>query len=167
MNVVSLQNIEKSYGTRLLFRDVNITFTNEHRLGLVGINGTGKSTFLKILAGQMEADKGTIDRNGKASVYYMAQMPDFDDNATLLETILEGSHPQLQLVRDFERASRAYNALSEASTDGTVGSGESSATVDDSVTANSASASTVETSSANTTKITRQYMDLLERMDRE
>ena len=65
MNVISLQNIEKSYGTRLLFKEVNITFTTEKRLGLVGINGTGKSTFLKILAGQMEADKGTIERNGK------------------------------------------------------------------------------------------------------
>lgn len=49
MNVISLQNIEKSYGTRLLFTDVSITFTNQKRLGLVGINGTGKSTFLKIL----------------------------------------------------------------------------------------------------------------------
>lgn len=51
MNVISLQNIEKSYGTRLLFTDVSITFTNQKRLGLVGINGTGKSTFLKILTG--------------------------------------------------------------------------------------------------------------------
>ena len=48
MNVICLQNIEKSYGTRLLFTDVSITFTNQKRLGLVGINGTGKSTFLKI-----------------------------------------------------------------------------------------------------------------------
>ena len=53
MNVISLQNIEKSYGTRLLFKEVSMTFTTEKRLGLVGINGTGKSTFLKILAGQM------------------------------------------------------------------------------------------------------------------
>ena len=60
MNVICLQNIEKSYGTRLLFTDVSITFTNQKRLGLVGINGTGKSTFLKILTGQMECDKGTI-----------------------------------------------------------------------------------------------------------
>ena len=49
MNVICLQNIEKSYGTRLLFTDVSITFTNQKRLGLVGINGTGKSTFLKLL----------------------------------------------------------------------------------------------------------------------
>lgn len=61
MNVISLQNIEKSYGTRLLFKDVNITFTTEKRLGLVGINGTGKSTFLKILADQMEPIRAILN----------------------------------------------------------------------------------------------------------
>ena len=76
-----------------------MTFTTEKRLGLVGINGTGKSTFLKILAGQMEADKGTIERNGKASIHYLAQTPDFDAEATLLEAVLDGNHPRLQMVK--------------------------------------------------------------------
>ena len=45
MNVISLQGVEKSYGTRLLFKDVTMTFTDQSKLGLVGVNGTGKSTF--------------------------------------------------------------------------------------------------------------------------
>lgn len=117
MNVISLQNIEKSYGTRLLFKDVNITFTTEKRLGLVGINGTGKSTFLKILAGQMEADKGIIERNGKASIHYLAQTPDFDAESTLLEAVLDGDHPRLQMVKDFERISREYRQMQESGGD--------------------------------------------------
>ena len=117
MNVISLQNIEKSYGTRLLFKEVSMTFTTEKRLGLVGINGTGKSTFLKILAGQMEADKGTIDRNGKASIYYLAQTPDFDAEATLLEAVLDGNHPRLQMVKAFERISREYRQMQESGKD--------------------------------------------------
>ena len=117
MNVISLQNIEKSYGTRLLFKEVNITFTTEKRLGLVGINGTGKSTFLKILAGQMDADKGTIERNGKASIYYLAQTPDFDAEATLLEAVLDGNHPRLQMVKAFERISREYRQMQESGKD--------------------------------------------------
>lgn len=117
MNVISLQNIEKSYGTRLLFKDVNITFTTEKRLGLVGINGTGKSTFLKILAGQMEADKGTIEGNGKASIHYLAQTPDFDAESTLLEAVLDGDHPRLQMVKDFERISREYRQMQESGGD--------------------------------------------------
>ncbi|WP_303929512.1 ABC-F family ATP-binding cassette domain-containing protein [Veillonella parvula] len=117
MNVISLQNIEKSYGTRLLFKEVNITFTTEKRLGLVGINGTGKSTFLKILAGQMEADKGTIERNGKASIHYLAQTPDFDAESTLLEAVLDGDHPRLQMVKAFERISREYRQMQESGSD--------------------------------------------------
>ena len=117
MNVISLQNIEKSYGTRLLFKEVSMTFTTEKRLGLVGINGTGKSTFLKILAGQMEADKGTIERNGKASIYYLAQTPDFDAEATLLEAVLDGNHPRLQMVKVFERISREYLQMQESGKD--------------------------------------------------
>ena len=117
MNVISLQNIEKSYGTRLLFKDVNITFTTEKRLGLVGINGTGKSTFLKILAGQMEADKGTIERNGKASIHYLAQTPDFDVDSTLLEAVLDGDHPRLQMVKAFETISREYRQMQETGGD--------------------------------------------------
>ena len=113
MNVISLQNIEKSYGTRLLFTDVSITFTNQKRLGLVGINGTGKSTFLKILIGQMECDKGTIERNGKATIHYLAQTPSFDEGNTLLEAILDGDHPRLQMVKRFDKASRDYHYIQE------------------------------------------------------
>ncbi len=117
MNVISLQNIEKSYGTRLLFKEVSMTFTTEKRLGLVGINGTGKSTFLKILAGQIEADKGTIERNGKASIHYLAQTPDFDLESTLLEAVLDGDHPRLQMVKAFERISREYRQMQESGSD--------------------------------------------------
>lgn len=135
MNVISLQNIEKSYGTRLLFKDVNITFTTEKRLGLVGINGTGKSTFLKILASQMEADKGTIERNGKASIHYLAQTPDFDAESTLLEAVLDGDHPRLQMVKDFEMISREYRQMQESGGDDA--------------------------------KISKNYMNALERMDQQ
>ena len=73
MNVISLQNIEKSYGTRLLFKEVNITFTTENDWASWVSTAQGNLRFLKILAGQMEADKGTIERNGKASIHYLAQ----------------------------------------------------------------------------------------------
>ena len=47
----------------------------------------------------MEADKGTIERNGKASIHYLAQTPDFDAESTLLEAVLDGDHPRLQMVK--------------------------------------------------------------------
>lgn len=65
----------------------------------------------------MEADKGTIERNGKASIYYLAQTPDFDAEATLLEAVLDGNHPRLQMVKAFERISREYRQMQESGKD--------------------------------------------------
>lgn len=113
MNVLSLQQVEKSYGTRLLFRDVTITLTDQKRLGLVGINGTGKSTFLKILAGQMEPDKGHVERNGKSRIYYLAQTPDFNSTDTVLSAILDGDHPKLNMVKAFEEISQIYRRMQD------------------------------------------------------
>lgn len=102
MNIVTLQQVEKSHGTRLLFKDVTITFTDDQRMGLIGVNGTGKSTLLKILAGQMHIDKGQIERNGKASIYYLPQDPTFNEEETVLENVFLGTHPLLELVRTYE-----------------------------------------------------------------
>lgn len=102
MNIVTLQQVEKSHGTRLLFKDVTITFTDDQRMGLIGVNGTGKSTLLKILAGQMHIDKGQIERNGKASIYYLPQEPTFNEEETVLENVFLGTHPLLELVRTYE-----------------------------------------------------------------
>ena len=61
----------------------------------------------------MEADKGSIERNGKASIHYLAQSPNFDEGDTLLEAILDGDHPRLQLVKRFDKASRDYHYIQE------------------------------------------------------
>lgn len=103
MNVLTLQDVSQSYGTRRLFEDANMTFTDNKRIGLIGVNGTGKSTFMRMLAGLIEPEKGTILRNGKASVYYLPQVPEFDEDASLLENIFLADHPVLKLVREYER----------------------------------------------------------------
>ena len=104
MNILTLQQIEKSYGTRLLFKDVNVTITSHHRIGLIGVNGTGKTTLLQVLEGTAEPDKGDIERNGKATIHRLEQDPYIDESGTLLDNVLLGEHPKLTLVRDFERA---------------------------------------------------------------
>lgn len=104
MNILTLQNIEKSYGTRLLFKDVNVTIASQHRIGLIGVNGTGKTTLLQVLEGTQEPDKGSIERNGKATIHRLEQDPYIDESSTLLDNVLLGDHPKLSLVREFERA---------------------------------------------------------------
>ena len=104
MNILTLQQVEKSYGTRLLFKDVNLTIESTHRIGLIGVNGTGKTTLLQVLEGVQEPDKGSIERNGKATIHRLEQDPYIDESGTLLENVLLGDHPKLSLVREFERA---------------------------------------------------------------
>ena len=104
MNILTLQNIEKSYGTRLLFKNVNVTIASHHRIGLIGVNGTGKTTLLQVLEGTQEPDKGSIERNGKATIHRLEQDPYIDETSTLLDNVLLGDHPKLSLVREFERA---------------------------------------------------------------
>lgn len=106
MNILTLQDVGHSYGTRRLFEHANLTFTDNKRIGLIGVNGTGKSTFLKIVAGLVEPETGTILRNGKASIYYLPQAPAFDEDASILENIFLARHPVLALVREYERISR-------------------------------------------------------------
>lgn len=109
MNILHLINVEKSYGTRLLFKDVNVTFTTESKVGLIGINGTGKSTFLKVLSGQLQPDAGNIEKNGKATVYMLPQSPVFEEDQSILENVFLGDHPTLALVREYELASKYPN----------------------------------------------------------
>ena len=104
MNILTLQQVEKSYGTRLLFKDVNLTIESTHRIGLIGVNGTGKTTLLQVLEGVQEPDKGSIERNGKATIHRLEQDPYIDESGTLLDNVLLGEHPKLSLVREFERA---------------------------------------------------------------
>lgn len=102
MNILSLENITKAYASKVLFSDVNMGFDNEDRVGIVGINGTGKSTFLKILAGLEPVDSGKVTRTGGLTVRYLPQNPVFVESMTVLEQIYSGNDPIMKAIRDFE-----------------------------------------------------------------
>ena len=102
MNILSMKNISKSFSEKVLFEDISFGVEDNDRIGLVGINGTGKSTFLKILSGQIEADSGTIAKSGGATVRYLPQNLEFDGDMTVLEHILQGDHPVMRAIREYE-----------------------------------------------------------------
>jgi len=70
MPVLSARHVSKTYGPQTLFSDVSITVTRGERVGLLGINGTGKSTLLRVLAGAEPPDEGTIDTRRDATILY-------------------------------------------------------------------------------------------------
>jgi len=108
MNILSMKNISKSFSEKVLFKDISFGVEDNDRIGLVGINGTGKSTFLKILCGQIEADSGTIEERSRATVRYLPQNLEFDGDMTVLEHILQGDHPVMRAIRKYESTANRF-----------------------------------------------------------
>ncbi|MBM9613646.1 ATP-binding cassette domain-containing protein [Desulfobulbus rhabdoformis] len=105
-------NIALSYGKRVIFKDVNIKFTHGNCYGLIGANGAGKSTFLKILAGQKDADKGDVSIDPKERIAVLQQDQFAYDEETVLNTVIRG-HQKLYDIKIEREALYAKTELSE------------------------------------------------------
>ena len=102
--MLSVSNVEMRYGSKVLFEDVSVTFTPGRRYGLTGPNGSGKSTFMKVLTGELEAQKGTVVRPRKLGVLRQDQFA--FDNYRVIDTVIMGNKPLwaalVKRVRIFE-----------------------------------------------------------------
>lgn len=90
MNLLTIENVSKIYGEKQIFRQISFGLNEGDKYGVIGINGTGKSTFLKILAGLEEPDEGKVTKGSKVRIAYLSQTPDFDDQLTILENVIHG-----------------------------------------------------------------------------
>jgi len=88
MNLVTIEHLTKSYTERLLFDDTSFSVNEGEKIGIIGINGTGKSTLLKIVAGIEEPDQGTVARSRNLDIRYLPQNPMFEVGDTILESIV-------------------------------------------------------------------------------
>ena len=104
MNILTVENVKKSYGLRVLFDDVTFAIDGGQKLGLIGLNGAGKTPVLKIIAGLTDTDSGTIWRNPKARIHYLPQEPQFVPGHTVLESVLDGDLPVMKLLQRYEEA---------------------------------------------------------------
>lgn len=104
MNILSAVNITKTFGDKVLFDDINFTVNEKQRIGLIGVNGTGKSTLLKLLAGLETADRGKLVHANHFRVEFLPQNPEFDPNSTVLEQVFHGDTPLMKTLRDYELA---------------------------------------------------------------
>jgi len=105
MHVMTLENVSKSYSDKTLFEDINFSINDTDKIGLIGINGTGKSTLLRIIAGVEVPDAGNIINMKNIRIGYLSQSPNFDPEATVIEQVFQGDSDVLQLVRDYEDVS--------------------------------------------------------------
>lgn len=113
MQELKVIGLTKTYGEKTLFQDISFLIHEKDRIGLIGVNGTGKSSLLKILAGldAGDGDVTSIQKAGDYQIGYLTQETDFPEELTVLESVFQGDAPMIQTVRRYEQA---LVALAEA-----------------------------------------------------
>ncbi|MBU3175525.1 ABC-F family ATP-binding cassette domain-containing protein [Clostridium estertheticum] len=102
MNLLTIEEVSKSYSERILIDKVSLGISDGDKMGLIGVNGTGKSTFLKIIAGFEVPDGGRIIKGNRVNIEYLSQNPEFDSEATVLEQIFKSDTDVMKVIREYE-----------------------------------------------------------------
>ncbi|MWC29984.1 ABC-F family ATP-binding cassette domain-containing protein [Paenibacillus sp. MMS18-CY102] len=104
MHILSVENLTKTYGEKILFEDISFGVAEGDKIGIIGVNGTGKSTLLKVIADLEPPDSGKVSISGKATIRMLAQNPAYDPEETILEHALGGASPEMAAVRAYHEA---------------------------------------------------------------
>lgn len=102
MNLLSVENLSKTYGTKVLFKEISFGLDKGQKAALIARNGTGKSTLLKILSGLEHADEGNITYRNDIKVEYLPQDPVLNEELNVIETILDSNKPVAKAVKYYE-----------------------------------------------------------------
>lgn len=102
--MLTVEKVVKSYGEKVLFDEVSCTIKETDRIGLIGVNGTGKSTFLKVIAGIETPESGLVKHAKDYHVEYLAQDPVLDPELTVMEQIYFGESVVMRTMREYEHA---------------------------------------------------------------
>lgn len=105
MILLSAQNISKTYMERKVLNNVSFFLNEGDKVGIIGINGTGKSTLLRILAGAEESDSGEVVRTNGVKISYLPQIPEFEEHGSILEQVMAHLPSDLKEAKEFEAKS--------------------------------------------------------------
>ena len=108
MNILNIEHVSKVFGEKIIFDDVSYGIHQGDKIGIIGINGTGKTTILKIIAGLEEPDEGQVIMQNGLRITYLPQNPEFPPNATILDYVADG-----KWQKDWATASEAANVLNK------------------------------------------------------
>ncbi|MDP4109752.1 MAG: ABC-F family ATP-binding cassette domain-containing protein, partial [Bacillota bacterium] len=100
--LLSAEKITKSYSEKILLKDVSLFIDEKDKIGVIGVNGTGKSTFLRVIAQLEEPDGGLITKNPNARIEFLPQNPAWDDNLPVLEHVFFGASAELKEMKAYE-----------------------------------------------------------------
>ncbi|MEK4267750.1 MULTISPECIES: ABC-F family ATP-binding cassette domain-containing protein [Bacillus] len=113
MSILKAEGLYKTYGDKTLFDHISFHIEENERIGLIGPNGTGKSTLLKVIAGNESTEKGVLTRSGSLHTEFLHQEPDLDGGQTVLEYIYSGDSVMMRTMRMYEKALQELNASPE------------------------------------------------------
>ncbi len=99
---MTIENISKSYSVKTLLNNISFGISEGEKIGIIGVNGTGKSTLLKIIAGIENPETGRITKGNRVRIEYLPQNPDFHEEATVLEQVFKGTSPEMTLLRQYQ-----------------------------------------------------------------
>ena len=102
MVLLSAEKISKSFSEKVLLQDVSLYVSDTDKIGIIGVNGTGKTTLLNLLAGLTSPDKGTISKASNARIAYLQQNPVFEKGSSLLSIVLGRPDTKMQSGSDYE-----------------------------------------------------------------
>lgn len=102
MKMITIENVTKTYGEKELFKEVSFTIGERERVGLIGVNGTGKSSLLRIVAGLDQPDSGNIIFAKDYKISFLSQQPEMEPDRSVLDQVFSGEAPILKLMRDYE-----------------------------------------------------------------
>ena len=100
---LKIENLSHTTGTKVLFNHINFSILNEQKVGLIGRNGNGKSTFLKVIAGVLDPDEGVLNKPGNYEIGYLSQEHDLDNEKDVLESVFAGDTLVMRAVRTYEQ----------------------------------------------------------------
>ena len=100
--LISAEHLSINFGARQLLDNVDLYLNEGDKVGIVGVNGAGKSTFLRVLAGQLEPDGGTVRRDPNVQVSFLPQNPQMDENATVLEQVFLSFPAEFRALNEYE-----------------------------------------------------------------
>ena len=100
--LLSAEHISLNFGLKQLLDDVTLYLNEGDKIGIIGINGTGKSSFLRVLAGQQVPDSGTVSRDPNVQVCFLSQNPKMDPEATVLEQVFSDFSPDTRALMEYE-----------------------------------------------------------------
>ncbi|OOE10061.1 ABC-F family ATP-binding cassette domain-containing protein [Fictibacillus arsenicus] len=104
MSILLVENLYKTYGEKTLFDKISFSISEKQRIGLIGPNGTGKSSLLKAISGLDPAEQGSITHANQFQIEYVAQEPELDEELSVLEQIYYGDSTIMRTMRDYEQA---------------------------------------------------------------